>query len=481
MFTRDIRRLVLVVGSIFLLLYSLAYFDYSLLHRKSYAASPANTAPPGLFQGVSEQSPVANPGPGLSDNAIHGQESTSTSINSHGSEESIPLWADPNDGAGNKQDMILSGDANDHYQVFSTSTHNGKFLDIDFGSNRAINPNILPHPILDGVWIVVAQKSEDGIHEFHELACDASLSGDGATMRCQNPPTALPISKTEGGDHCDGELSYFNFNVGPHDARVFHGPEMMYIVFGSNSIMTCFGQFVQDFAGLVGWNSDAAVEPPRDFSQATELQRPGAWSKIEKNWFLFWDGSGAMYVHHDIWPKRVFATVLPDGSVGPDLAPFAAASDEQCMLKYFPQIAPQLESVHQATNSLRIIMCNSTDQECIDKNPAFIFIIYQHKTYYSFHSVYEPYIMVFEERAPFEIHAMSKRPIWIHGREMRPEANTSDMFYVTSMSWNDKQRRYSGFLDDVIFIAFGIEDERAGAINVLANDLLADLGSCEKH
>ena len=38
--------------------------------------------------------------------------------------------------------------------------------------------------------------------------------------------------------------------------------------------------------------------------------------------------------------------------------------------------------------------------------------------------------------------------------------------------------KYHGFLDDVVFLAFGIEDERTAGIDVRAGDLVRGLGMC---
>ncbi|KAM0430890.1 hypothetical protein ACHAPT_005523 [Fusarium lateritium] len=364
-----------------------------------------------------------------------------------------------------------------HQEIFSASTQDKKFFMIDFGSEfQAMNPNIIPHPTLDNTWIIVAQWRLDNKESqwFAELVCDATFQDN--ILRCLNPPTALPVAATTGG-RCEGEFAFFNTNIGPHDARVFYGPEKPYTIFGSNSGFTCFGQFAQDFRMLVDWKGDR--ENLNEFRLGTELQRPLPWNTVEKNWFLFWDSSGQMYAHYHITPKRSFALIYPDGSTGPDLAPLSQESDERCLAKYLPKLGPELESIHQATNSLQITTCHRSDPTCTpnDSN-TFIFTIYQHKTYYSYHSVYEPYIMVFRQQAPFDIHAMSRQPIWIHGREQHPDKSTSDMFYVTSMSWKQRGQKYHGFLDDELFLAFGIEDEKAAGINVLAGDLFKNLGAC---
>jgi len=89
---------------------------------------------------------------------------------------------------------------------------------------------------------------------------------------------------------------------------------------------------------------------------------------------------------------------------------------------------------------------------------------------------------------PYEIHAVSSKPIWIFGRKIGPDKSDasssqlptedSEMLYVTSISWKDHGRKYHGHIDDTLFLAFGREDSAAGGIDVTARDLLAELGIC---
>jgi hypothetical protein len=380
--------------------------------------------------------------------------------------------------------------AETHVQVFSSSTKDGKYFGIDLGSRKANNPNIIPHPSLEDTWIVVAVQSPSEIKNsmwFAELVCNAVFQQD--TLVCIDPPLLLPIAATP-AEKCPGELDFFKFAIGPHDARVFFGPNSPYAVWGSNSRFTCFGQYMQDFRMLTDWGFEPFIEGK--FREPTELQRPEPWSPVEKNWFVFWDNEGQMYAHYDISPKRVFAELHLDGSVGPDLASNAADVDEQCMGMFMPAIGPSLESLHQSTNSLSLTMCRRADPACrANEDNTFIFTIIQHKTYYSFHSVYEPYVMLFKQNAPFHLHAIGRKPIWIHGRGLPGESlprplpdevakawNQTEMFYVTSMSWKTHGMKYHGYLDDPLFLAFGIEDKVAGGIDIEAGDLMVDLGFC---
>ncbi|KAJ6444568.1 integral membrane protein [Purpureocillium lavendulum] len=483
MLLRNVHRLGVLVGLVLVFLYAVSHYGLSS-RAWSTARGGADAGASKLQWPKPDSKPKGSQSQADPKGNSKGNSKSDSKGGAHGKHDDDDgahgsQWAasSPEDGKSMTPAVLPQDDSQLHQEIFSVSTPDKKFVRIDFGDIKAFNPNILPHPNADDIWVVVAQQVNDGPSvEFKEVHCEA-IMWDGA-LRCRVPPAALPVAPTEGGK-CVGDLEYFNLNIGPHDARVLFGPEQPYITFGSNSMFTCFGQFVQNFAGLIGWNGDKPI-PDADFRNATEMQRPGSWGKMEKNYFMFWDNQGQKYVHQDVYPARVFTQLRDDGSVGPDLATHANASDTKCVAKYMPRPAPELESIHQATNSLKITMCRKADAGCkpSDDN-TFIFTIYQHKTYYNFHSVYEPYVMMFEQKAPFRIHAMSKKPLWISGRERHPATNSSDMFYVTSMSWKSRARRYSGFLDDELFLAFGIEDKKAGAIDVSAAQLLGDLGLCE--
>lgn len=225
------------------------------------------------------------------------------------------------------------------------------------------------------------------------------------------------------------------------------------------------------------------------FRTFTEVQRPEPYGIVEKNFFVFWDKNEEIYAHFDITPKRVFTKLSYDGSIGPDLGPESAAEDDKCLAKYLPKIIPESESIHQATNSLSITLCKRSDPTCVpDDSNTFIMNIFQHKKYYSWHSVYEPYVMLFKQSAPFAIHGISTKPLWISGRGKPGQWKRLDgtpgfedqtqMFYVTSLSWKQQGQKYHGYIDDMMFVFFGIEDSDTGGIDLVAGDLLAGLGLC---
>ncbi|KAL2433908.1 hypothetical protein ABEF95_012739 [Exophiala dermatitidis] len=412
-------------------------------------------------------------------------------------------------------------------EMFSLSHYKGTYFEIEFPGYRIFNPNILPHPSKLDTWIVVAQKERGG-DEFEavELACEAVFDDQKETLICTTTPSPLPVKSTTGG-LCKGEFEWFNGVAGPHDARVFYGPKVPYIIYGSRSGYTCFGQWIQDFRKLTGpdkYASSAVSSSSNLFAVGTELRRPGSFGEFEKNWFVFWDEQGQMYAHFDLAPHRSFARLDFDGSiVGDDLGPATASTDGSCVTKYLaPDASEQAvdkgsggtgkTSLHQATNSLLVTLCNRLDPTCkANEENTFIMAVVQQKFYYAYHNVYRPYVVLFRQTAPFALYAISQKPLWFHGHrkvakherratgqthsagtaeELRNEPgptraesqelpeNQAEMFFVTSMSWKNHGQTYHGYLDDVIFLTFGIEDNRAGAIDVRARDLVQDMGLC---
>lgn len=309
---------------------------------------------------------------------------------------------------------------------------------------------------------------------------------------------------------------------------------------------------------------------------------PPGWGEIEKNWFVFWappfsssdssaPGSSSSsspsspnnsppssshhsphahtralqtYIHYDFFPHRSFALLNDDGSATPlppsssSSAPLSssAANDESCLTHYLPSLPPsEPVSIHQSTNSLSITLCNRSDPSCHPSDQTtFLMTIIQHKTFYHFHSEYEPYVVLFSQKPPgFEVFGVSKKPVWIEGRKKWGRAGgeyydkekenegqaegegdegwegkggkgRTEMFYVTSVNWRDYRdpgegrgeakgegnqgegnneygnygKGYHGYLDDVLVIGFGMEDKESGGIDVLAGELIKGVGLC---
>ncbi|KAK4618114.1 hypothetical protein CLAFUR4_12174 [Fulvia fulva] len=425
-----------------------------------------------------------------------------------------------------------------HNIVKSSVTKDGRWFLVDFGEGYgSYNPSILPHPSKEETWIVIAQrdKQEDDNDTFNvELVCEATFNRKASSVQCiPGSVMILPIrSTTAGAGQCEGDLEYMKTMIGPHDARIFFGPSqnrternllgdevvfesepVPYVMYGSQGTQSCVAMWMQDLRRLVDWNGgegghlDEKVDP---FFWGTQLARPGMEEvqaeglqksekekrieagTIEKNWFAFWDSAGDLYIHQDIKPTyRAFSKILDpfNATTSPDLAPLAT-TDTHCMTSLMPALQPtNLEWIHQSTNSLSLTLCRRLDPGCepSDDN-TFILTLFQVKTFY-YHGVYEPYVMLFRQRAPFEIYGITQKPLWYYGRgrpggdwttgtlESRPH-DQSEMVFTTSVSFMGRGRGYHGYLDDKVMISFGIEDQKSGGIDVVAEDLVKSLELC---
>ncbi|KXS98930.1 hypothetical protein AC578_7462 [Pseudocercospora eumusae] len=378
----------------------------------------------------------------------------------------------------------------DYRELFSLTTRDRKFYPIHMDGIHVYNPSLIPHPTRADEWVVVA--SHPGMGESEALYCSVGNLND--VLVCSSAPRKMTPLKSIKSEKCVNGMEYMNFYIGPRDTRMFFGPGTPYVVYGSQSTWTCLGLWLQDVRPLLDIFHIMESVGNKLFKTATELHRPPPFQAIEKNFFVFWGSDGKAYAHYDVYPQRSFAQINFDGTVGKDIAPAAAKSDKFCMAKYMPVPLSKLEDIHQATNSLQITLCRRSDPKCkpSDDN-TFLMTIFQHKTCYDYHSIYEPYIMLFRQTAPFEIYAIGQRPFWIHGRtnlteethakefEKHPERipkGHSEMFYLTSMSWKKHGRMYHGHIDDELWLNFGIEDSRAAAIDVMAGDLIEDLAFC---
>ncbi|KAK5105747.1 hypothetical protein LTR62_002183 [Meristemomyces frigidus] len=434
-----------------------------------------------------------------SDKIISHGSSSATTTEKDSKSSSVPSPKTGNDLEDDNSALSVP-DRGDYREIFSLTTVDRKFFPIYFSGDEAYNPNIIPHPTRYDMWIVVAQheQSKEQIDISGELVCEAGfLNG---VLVCASAPTILPIAPSITGV-CEGDLAYMNFRFGPGDARMFNGSSGPLILYGSQSQYACLGIWVQDVRMLLDSFRLERFALSKLFTSATEIRRPPPFKGIEKNFFIFWDLKGKAYAHYDVYPKRAFAELDFNGAVGEDLALKTAADDEACMAQYMPSVGPDHESIHQATNSLSITMCRRADPKCkpTDTNTFIITfsstkLILQNKSYYTFHGIYEPYIILLQSRPPFAIYGISQRPLWIHGRNaLSPETHSlqyegrpasdipeghTEMFYVTSISWKGHDQKYHGYVDDVLLLAFGIEDARSGGIDVKAGDLLQDIAFC---
>ena len=427
---------------------------------------------------------------------IHGLKSTSEGITTSrpGSEPEFrngtavqqvdqPDTEDPkaSDRAGNGLDQA-EDDPIEYREIFSNATWNREYIPIFYQGANVINPSIIPHPTEYYFWVVIAEhvRSHDHDDVVEQISCTAVFYE--GSLLCVTGFTVLPVTASIQGN-CGREPMSLSSLHGPRNARVFYGPDAPYVLYGSQSQYGCIGMWLQDARSLLEPFYFENFVDPQMFKTATEVRRPRPPMPEERNFFLFWDNDGQAYVHYDVFPQRYFARLGTDGTVADDLAVEIEVADQKCMAKYMPQISNAHDSLQQATNSLSITLCNRVDPGCTpDDSNTFIVHIFHLNTTYAGHVVYEPFTVLFHRIAPFAIHAISQRPLWIHGRKTLNSSDhldgSSERIYITSVNWKSHTQKYHGYLDDLLFLGIGIEDSHPGAMDVAAGDLLQDLAFC---
>ncbi|KAH9845293.1 hypothetical protein Tdes44962_MAKER01303 [Teratosphaeria destructans] len=399
------------------------------------------------------------------------------------------------------------GDARDSFhEVYSVSKQDRRYWPIHMDGNSIYNANLLPHPTRTDLWIAV------GTHElrYGTDALSCNVGNYEGVLLCDAEAKPLPVASSI-ESRCEGSPGAGVDRLpGPRDIRLFWGPDVPYVMFGKPSTMICLGMYIQDARELIEPYGVESVAGSQLFHHETELKRPkqateSQWTlaTIEKNWFVFWDVNGTAYVHFDIWPTRSFAKLDWDGSTGEELSPAAGTRDKMCLLDLMPLLRSEFqESLQQATNSLAITMCRRADPNCEQTaDNTFVMTIFQRQLKHKGHKTYQPYIMLFNQSAPFNLHAISEKPLWIHGRtlltnlnvsprylspDLSVPANHTEMFYVTSMAWKRHGQKYHGYLDDPIWLNFGREadfgykDAQGAAIDVLAESLVQDITLCRR-
>lgn len=170
---------------------------------------------------------------------------------------------------------------------------------------------------------------------------------------------------------------------------------------------------------------------PISFLQLTEFRRPEPYAPMEKNWVLFFSPTQGSFVQYDLAPgKRTFGKLIGNGYVtrnstdileescieNPypiDTEPFdwKAAGDETLKFK---------DGWHQATNSLRLIMCKRTDLKCHSRPQKEVFIsLIQRKRHnrYGLVARYERVAILWEGNGPFRVIAVGKHYMRFAGEE----------------------------------------------------------------
>ena len=261
----------------------------------------------------------------------------------------------------------------------------------------------------------------------------------------------------------------------------------------------------------------------------TELTRnpPSSRSPIEKNWMFFYPSTGESFLHYDISSPgnssrgRTFAKVLGSGLTTTNLTDALEIPCIPSLPANEPDPAKQNGKWHQATNSLRLVLCNRSDKACkpSTENTVFFAIVHRkHPNYLKLPLRYERYFIIWASTPPFSMLGISQHPLlmanetasgWTmadnwdedavnakivadHKKQFGP--NSTDphggkeywayFTYTVSIAWAAGRTGVEvadmnvGYLDDEVLLGIGIDDVGQGVARVTAADLVACMRAC---
>ncbi|KAK9234936.1 hypothetical protein V1525DRAFT_411455 [Lipomyces kononenkoae] len=380
------------------------------------------------------------------------------------------------------------------------------------------NPNLLPYPpgsqypyLGFARESLLPKKDATSIRQHTIVYCEMNWGKadtfEQQVLRCVDHPKTLELPSWNSPKGSCGLWQKSESGIGHIDSRVLMSPlgEPLMIV-GTNGLTNCIHQFVVDLRTLMpDLESKLKIENvPIRFANLTALPRESPLAEIEKNYQLLFDEKNDIFVHHEIGDRSF--TALSDVGMR-NLGVYAPTPE--CILslrKTFAHPDSQKMWIHQATNALRVTLC---DYPCEPNLENTVLISIMHVKYERFLDVfYRRYLVVMNATAPFHILARSSNLIyagadekqivysvameWDHAHyrdhkeslqnpakaiEKRQEGSAAKLTPKTNSLVNDY---YHGWLDDTLFITLGIDDRESGFIHVKARQLLDCLELCPR-
>lgn len=272
-----------------------------------------------------------------------------------------------------------------------------------------------------------------------------------------------------------------------------------------------------------------SLGPLKSYSTLTELTRNPAETRasIEKNWLPFFSSTGESYIHYDITDPRntsargrTFAKLLGNGFTTTNL------TDPLELPCLFDTDATEIDEAkkggtwHQATNSLRLILCKRKDPHCKADPENTVFFAVIHRKFPNYLDLplrYERHFMVWSATPPFSMLGISQHPIlmanetasgWTESQNWddypdnaatvahtKMHRNTTEPYggkeywayftYTVSIAYawartgmDEVGEKNVGYLDDEVVLGIGIDDKGQGFARAKAGDLVQCLRAC---
>ncbi|PVH89050.1 hypothetical protein DL98DRAFT_508889 [Cadophora sp. DSE1049] len=284
----------------------------------------------------------------------------------------------------------------------------------------------------------------------------------------------------------------------------------------SQSRYACIGLWAIDLRVIYPAIEETFASSPRrlgpgplmSYPTLTELTRnpPSTRQSYEKNWVMFFPSPATSYLQYELnSTTRTFAQLIGGGLTTQNMTdPF----EEPCLSEELGETETNIFTVssswHQATPTLKLILCARSNTSCIADNPATVFfaaIQRKHNNGFGLPIRYERYFVIWSATWPFNMLAISQHPILLANETNRgwkpaeiwddvPEAKdeerdiwgeftyTTTIAYAWGRAESDIREKGTGYLDDEVILSVGIDDKDGLYGKVVAADLLQCLRIC---
>ncbi|KAK9367158.1 hypothetical protein V1509DRAFT_567319 [Lipomyces kononenkoae] len=302
---------------------------------------------------------------------------------------------------------------------------------VRFLGSQKYNSNLLPLPTSSmHQYFGLVRSGEDTVHDVQWcfMRWKKVPITERKVIECTTQPKTLDPPHFRPISGACKKWGWLEVDQGFLDPRILFSPfgEPLMVV-GSNSHEHCLGLYVIDLRVLIPELSQEMQlnHVPIRFRKYYELDSPTP-EEISKNWFFVWGLNNEEYIHHDLKPPLVTSIQDPTTNI--------AEGDQECI----SAIEHDNIHLHQATNALRLTLCNFPCQPTAD-NTVLISIAHI-KRIRRMDILYERYLVVMNATAPFSIIARSKSLVFAGMDE-------SHMLYTVSMAWDTSVRTRDSWED----------------------------------
>ncbi|RBR11212.1 uncharacterized protein FIESC28_09096 [Fusarium coffeatum] len=307
--------------------------------------------------------------------------------------------------------------------------------------------------------------------------------------------------------HCQRQPDMDRY-IGPEDMKLFWtrtGEPLLIFTHQVDDEVMCQGQFIIDVRAAMPeleqalGAETAALLPPIRFAEPTSLHREAPEGEEnhpryqrEKNWalaqspftsdqeLLLMVEPGQLYRYTSA-EDPVELVVSEKDQISIVQEPYPPTADKTWHSKLsktcMHDVMLDERHVHQSSPMLSVTLCNRGTCEPNEQNTIMMGIVQRRQDPPNApFTWYDRRVAVYESAPPYRMISVSKK-LTYHGESDGRYVWTGSMSYYTNQTVFPPSNH--GFLDDEVWLGFGIKDAAAGWLDVRARDLVADHYLCQ--